>query len=98
MRIKKKGVTGSEIQCLNFIKWPELNELEIVACSCGYSWLTRKGQLPKSAPMQRGDECIWYLIKFPDHRFAVQYSGNNPDMVFPMDITGCSKANCCLMS
>ena len=44
--------------------------------------------------MQPEDQCVWYLIKLPDDRFAVQYAGDEPDRIFPADISGCSPVNC----
>jgi len=43
--------------------------------------------------MQLGDECKWYLIKLSDHRFAVQYTGDDAEEALPADLTGCFKAN-----
>lgn len=38
--------------------------------------------------MQPGDKCDWFLIKLPDNTFAMQYSGKDPDKVFPVNSSG----------
>lgn len=37
--------------------------------------------------MQSSD-CVWFLVKFGDDDFAVQYTGEDPDRDFPIDISG----------
>ena len=54
--------------------------------------LTLQGVLPDRAPMEAGDDCLWYLIKLPDDRFAVQYCGDNADIAFSQDLTGAFKS------
>ena len=38
--------------------------------------------------MQSGSDCVWFLVKFEDDDFAVQYTGKDPDRNFPSDISG----------
>jgi len=42
----------------------------------------------QKARMQRSDECWWYLLKSGEDEFAVQYTGPDPDKVFPVDMDG----------
>jgi hypothetical protein len=45
-------------------------------------------QIPAKVAMQIRPNCKWYLIKIQETEFAVQYTGPDPDIVFPVDITG----------
>jgi hypothetical protein len=38
--------------------------------------------------MQPEENCMWYLIKLRNDTFALQYSGPDPDKVFPADLSG----------
>jgi hypothetical protein len=47
-------------------------------------------QIPQKVPMDTADDPIWYLVRLGSSDFTVQYTGPNPDTVFPVDITGSS--------
>lgn len=41
--------------------------------------------------MQVGNDCTWFLLKMRQEsqdEFAVQYTGSDPDTIFPVDIQG----------
>jgi hypothetical protein len=42
----------------------------------------------QKAPMQLGTSCDWFLIKLAEDDFAVQYTGDDPDTLFPSNMSG----------